>query len=282
MRFRWTAILLLLLGCSSASVLRTTPNESLEGLAPGSPQQFFYPSAAIHAEAYLVRPRGAGPFPVIVFLHGHSWRGSGARRMVPVAEIFARDLCYAGLAVSLPGYGETPRGNGSLEDATRGVVLDAVQAAKRLSWIDAERIYVYGFSRGAAVAVALANEIPGVRAVLLHSGAYDLTRLYEETSSFWLRVMLNPKGDEKPRFQDLLADVREWRFSTLLLHGERDSLVPFSQAVLLRDRLASLNKTHRLVGFPEHGHRLPIHEIKAEASKFLRESGGSACALSDP
>jgi dipeptidyl aminopeptidase/acylaminoacyl peptidase len=218
----------------------------------------------------------------MVFLHGHSLRGNGALRMVPVAEIFARDVCVAGLAISLPGYGETPRGNGSLEDTTRSAVLDAVQAAKRLSWIDADHIYVYGFSRGAAVAVALADEIPGIRAVLLHSGAYDLTRLYDETPSFWLRVLLNPQGDEKPRFQDLLARVGEWRFSTLVLHGEQDSLVPFSQAVLLRDRLASLNKTHRLVAFPDHGHRLPIQAIQAEALKFLRETGGNACAFSDP
>ena len=94
------------------------------------------------AEAYLVRPRGAGPFPLIAFLHGHSLSGLGAIRLLPAAKLFAREVCYAGLAISLPGYGGTEVRAGLLEETTRSAVLDAIAAAKKLSWIDAERLYI--------------------------------------------------------------------------------------------------------------------------------------------
>jgi len=61
-----------------------------------------------NAEAYLTRPTGSGPFPLMILLHGHTF-GSivGGESVVPEAEAFARHLCFAGLAVSLPGYGAT-------------------------------------------------------------------------------------------------------------------------------------------------------------------------------
>jgi dipeptidyl aminopeptidase/acylaminoacyl peptidase len=151
------------------------------------------------AEAYLVRPRGAGPFPLMVLLHGHSWTGVGAKRVLPAADIFAREFCFAGLAVSLPGYGDTKTSAGPLAETTRQVILDAIATAKQLPGIDAKRLYVYGFSRGAVVAAGLINRIDDVKGTLLHSGAYDLPRLYRDTSSFWLRQLLNPSGEAEPQ-----------------------------------------------------------------------------------
>jgi dipeptidyl aminopeptidase/acylaminoacyl peptidase len=271
------------LACSTApTTTRTVAESALGALRENSTARFFYASAGGRAEAYLVRPSGAGPFPLIIFLHGHSLSGLGAIRLLPAAELFAQAVCYAGLSISLPGYGGTDVGAGPLEETTRSVVLDAIAEAKMLPWIDPERLYIYGFSRGAVVATALVHQIEGLKGAVLHSGAYDLTKLYQDTSSFWLRQLLNPGGEEQPRFHDLLSEMSGWRFSTLVLHGRRDSLVPFSQALLLRDRLASLGKTHRLVAFPEHGHRLPVRDVKEEAVRFLIETGGTACATNDP
>lgn len=218
----WVAVpLLLLLACSTAPTTRTVAESELGTLPENSTARFFYASAGGRAEAYLVRPRGAGPFPLIVFLHGHSLSGLGAIGLLPAAEVFAREVCYAGLAISLPGYGGTEVRAGPLEETTRSVVLGAIAAAKNLSWIDAERLYIYGFSRGAVVATALVHQIDGLKGALLHSGAYDLAKLYQDTSSFWLRQLLNPAGEEQPRFHDLLSEVSGWRFSTLVLHGGR-------------------------------------------------------------
>lgn len=217
----------------------------------------------------------------MVLLHGHSLVGIGARRLLPAAAAFANDVCYASLAVSLPGYGDTDVA-GPMDEITRHVVLDAIATARQLPWVNTKQIYLYGVSRGAVVAAAMIGQMDGIKGALLQSGAYDLQRLYQDTSSFWLRKLLNPAGDANPRLNNLLTEAANWPASTLILHGEQDTIIPVSQATLLRDRLQSLGKPHRLVRFPERGHRLPLAEVKETAMQFLKDNGGSACALSAP
>jgi dipeptidyl aminopeptidase/acylaminoacyl peptidase len=181
----------------------------------------------------------------------------------------------------LPGYGDTQVPAGPTAEATRQVVKDAVALAKTLPWVDPERVYFYGFSRGAAVAAAMINQTSGVKGVLLHSGAYDLPRLYRDASSPWLRKLLNPDGDAAPQLQNLLNETDRWPGATLILHGAQDLLVPATQANLLDERLQALGKPHRLVLYPDYGHWLPLREIRSEALRFLIENGGSACSTND-
>ncbi|MSP38333.1 MAG: hypothetical protein EXR70_07570 [Deltaproteobacteria bacterium] len=278
-RFVAPLLLIVLSGCATVT---TMPLNGLPALAPNSTARFLFPSAGGSAEGFLVRPRGDGVYPLMVLLHGHSFVGIGARRVLPAAEAFASEVCYAGLAVSLPGYGDTSISAGPVDEVTRRVVLDAIAAAKNMTWIDSKKIYLYGFSRGAVVAAAMIGQIAGIKGALLHSGAYDLPQLYHDTSSFWLRRLLNPQDAADPKLRNLLTDAATWQSSTLILHGEQDTLIPVSQATGLRDQLQSLGKPHRLVLFPDRGHRLPLAEVKDSALQFLKDNGGSACALSAP
>jgi len=263
-----------LCGCVT---IETVPLNDLAALPADTTARFMFPSAGGLAESYLSRPRGSGRLPLVVLLHGHSLVGIGARRLLPAVEFFAKEVCYASIAVSLPGYGDTKVPTASLAESTRQVVLDAVANAKQLPWIDGSKIYVYGFSRGAVVAAALVNEIGGLKGAMLQSGAYDLATLYKNTSNLVLKKLLNPNGEAEPKLHNLLAEAADWPASTLILHGAQDSLIPVSQATLLRDKLQSLGKRHRLVLYPEGGHWLPIREIKDQAVQFLKDNGGSAC-----
>jgi dipeptidyl aminopeptidase/acylaminoacyl peptidase len=261
-----------LIACNTA---KTISIETLVDAPAGGTSHFVFPTSGSNAEAYLTRPAGPGPFPLMILLHGHTLGSLGAETVVPEAEAFASGLCYAGLAVSLPGYGETEVRPGTDPKITLNVVLDAVSLIKNLPWIDSKRYYLYGFSRGAFFTSLLANRIEGIQGMVLHSGAYDLNRFYKETP--WVRSMLNPSGEENPKLVSILPEVSTWNAPTLVLHGGKDALVSVQQANLLRDSLEAARKPYRFVLYPENGHRLPAEDVRKIATAFLEESSGSAC-----
>lgn len=278
----WKRFLALIFASLLFGCIQTIPLRNLAGSPAGSTVQFFYESQGGKAEAYLIRPKGSGPFPLIVLLHGDSLVRAGAEKMIPIAEQFSTELCYASLAISLPGYGMTQVAGDTDSDIIDGVVLDGISRVRELSWIDQKSVMLYGFSRGAVFAATLAGKIPGLRSVILHSGAYDLKRLYRETSAQWIRRSLNPNGDAEPPLFSILPDVPSWTAPTLILHGGNDQLVPTNQAYLLRDRLAALGKTYRVAIFPDAGHRLPTDGVREEVLSFLTENVGSACRATGP
>ena len=264
----------------ACSTTKTVSMEALVNSPAGVTSRFVFPTSGSNAEAYLTRPAGPGPFPLMILLHGHILGSIGAENMVPEAEAFASDLCYAGLAVSLPGYGATEVRPGIDPKITLNVVLDAVSLIKNLPWIDSKRLYLYGFSRGAFFTSLLANRIEGIEGIVLHSGAYDLNRLYQETP--WFRSLLNPSGEQNPKLISILPEVSTWHAPTLVLHGEKDSLVSVQQANLLRDSLEAAKKPYRFVLYPNNGHRLPLEDVRKKATAFLEENSGSACRANVP
>ncbi|HUK42651.1 MAG TPA: prolyl oligopeptidase family serine peptidase [Candidatus Acidoferrales bacterium] len=267
-----------LVACSST---QTVPFEALVDMPGGTTSHFVFPTSGSSAEAYLTKPSGLGPFPLMILLHGHTFGSiGGADTVVPEAEAFAKDLCYAGLAVSLPGYGETEVRPGTDPKITVKVILDAAALVEKLPWIDSKRLYLYGFSRGAFFTSLLANQIDGVEGIVLHSGAYDLNRLYQDT--FWFRSLLNPSGEPNPKLMNILTQVPTWHAPTLVLHGEKDSLVSVQQATLLRDSLEAAKKPYRFIVYPNNGHRLPSEDVRKRAADFLRETSGSACPAAKP
>jgi len=278
----WKRLLPLLLIGILFGCVQTIPLGNLAGSPPGSTVQFFYESQGGRAQAYLIRPKGSGPFPLIVLLHGDSLVRAGAEKMIPVAEQFSSELCYAGLAISLPGYGNTEIEGDSDRDIIAGVILDGISKVGELPWIERDSVMLYGFSRGAVFAATAVGKIHGLRAVILHSGAYDLLRLYKETSAQWVRRSLNPNGNPDPHLFSILPEVSSWTAPTLILHGGSDQLVPTNQAYLLRDRLEGLGKPFRFAIFPGAGHRLPTDGVRDEVLSFLSEKVGSACRVNAP
>ena len=278
MRFKipLAVISLFFSACTNTPVVGLKQLSRLEG---DQMVRFFFPSAGGQVEAYLVRPRGNGPFPLVILLHGHSFVGRGAGQVSSTASAFAKEGCFASLAISLPGYGSTEVPTGAVEQVTRQVVKDGLSAARQLSWVDKQRLVFYGESRGAIVAAALANELEGVRGTVLYSGAYDLATLYRETPSPWVRKILNPNGEANPKLMNLLAEASQWRTPTLILHGEQDRVIPVRQALLLRDRLQAVGTPHKMVLYPDHGHFLPRAKIREQSLLFFKETVAHACPV---
>src|SRR5215471_4208335 len=212
-KFAFPVLCIFYLGARNAA--KTTAIKANGDTPANVTTRFFFPASGSKAEAYLTRPSGPGPFPLMILLHGHTFGSiGGAESVVPEAEAFARDLCYAGLAVSLPGYGATEVPLGLDPKITLDVVLDGLSLVKKLPWIDSKRLYLYGYSRGAFFAAMLANRLD-VQGVILQSGAYDLNRFYHDTS-WWFRSMLNPSGQPNPKLISILPEVSMWHAPTLI------------------------------------------------------------------
>jgi dienelactone hydrolase len=124
----------------------------------------FYPSGSLRIQAYLYRPNGDAPFPIVIYNHGS--RAGRERRSVPF-EYIGRLLTRAGYAVLIPerrGYGGSDgptwsedvgndRGQrfiARLQEETDDV-LAALDYLHTLPFADTKRIGIMGWSLGGIV-----------------------------------------------------------------------------------------------------------------------------------
>ena len=131
----------------------------------------------------LYLPRDKKNFPVLVFLHGGSWRNGDRSLYKALGDRFAR----AGIGVAIPSYRLMP-GNphpAQIEDAAAAFAWVARNIAERGG--DPSRIYLSGHSAGAHLAALLALDDKylkkfdlaptAIRAVIAMSGVYDVDNL---------------------------------------------------------------------------------------------------------
>jgi len=144
----------------------------------------FYPSGKLKIEAYLFKPDGPGPFPVVVYNHGS--RAGHEREERPFAYV-GEILVRSGYVVVVPerrGYGKSdgptfgqtvgkdrgPRFVACVQEETDDV-LAAVEFIKTLPNADMKRLGVMGWSFGGIVSVFAASRSSAFRAVVDQAGA---------------------------------------------------------------------------------------------------------------
>ncbi len=214
--------------------------------------------------AWLCLPEGAGPHPLVVFAHGGPWGSwdDWTWRWNPWAFV-AR-----GYAVLLPdpgislGYGHamTARGHDRIGDEPVTDVLALADAAVARPDIDAARQAFAGGSYGGY----LANWVAGhtgtrFRCVVTHAGLYDVASMSRTTDNgSWQRWMMTPAQDGTTQ-AELWSPHRgapDIAVPMLVIHGDRDYRVPFSQALELWQDLQRLSPRlgHRFLYYPDEGH----------------------------
>ena len=202
--------------------------------------------------AWHVPPQGDQP--LVLYFHGNA--GALAYRVDRFRALIADGLGL--LAVSYRGYGGS---TGRPSEA--GLIADAEAAyAFATASIPAERIVVWGESLGTGVAVALAARRPIGRLVLeapFTSAADVGARVY------WFLPVQSLMKD--PFRSD--THIGKVTAPLLILHGERDTVVPFEFGQRL---FALANKPKRLARFPEATHAdLDAHGALAAFRAFLRD-----------
>ena len=234
----------LLLFLSAIAAAQTT--------SPAKPyQEVFYQSGTLRIQAYLYKPDGNGPFPVVIYNHGS--RAGRERVSVPFVYI-GNALTAGGYLVLVPerrGYGAsdgktyaedigTDRGSRFVDrmQEETGDVLAALEYLKALPLADRQRIAIMGWSLGGIVSVFAAGRSPVFRAVVDQAGG----------ALAW---------DGSPAMQKALKDAAaQVKAPLLAMVAQNDRTIRSSEAVV-----QEMQKRHadaRLIVYPAYQPPQPV------------------------
>lgn len=216
---------------------------------------------------YLTLPRGADPkqLPLVVNPHGGPFwvRDEWAFDLEP--QLLA-SRGYAVLQVNFRGSGGY--GSGFVEAGRKAWgtkmiddITDAVRWTVAQGYADAHRICIYGGSYGGYAALMSAVREPELyRCVVGYAGVYDLKQFKHDSDitddAAGRAYFADAIGgsDEEMAAQSPVTYLDRLKAPMLIVHGEEDRRVPFSQATALRKALTAGNHPFEWLSRPGEGH----------------------------
>ena len=235
-----------------------------------TPEPVLFRSAdGVEVHGQLFRARGPGKRPAVVYVHGGPRRqmllGFHPSAYYSNAYVFNQHLASRGyhvLAVNYrsgTGYGRVFRdapdlGRGGASEY--GDVLAAGRWLEARSDVDPGRIGIWGGSWGGYLtALGLARDSDLFAAGVDFHGVHSMLRPVPNS--------LSPAAQEAARKlqweSSPLAAIDKWRSPVLLIHGDDDRNVDFSQSMLLARELAARRIPYRELVFPNERHSFLLH-----------------------
>jgi acetyl esterase/lipase len=214
-------------------------------------------------DIYLPAGRNASETPFLVLIHGGGWTSGDRSDFKSIVDT---------IKTRLPGYAVF---NISYRLAANGQNLfptqeNDVKAALNFIFSNlagykiSDRYALIGASAGGHLALLNAyKESPTkkAKAVVSFFGPTDLVQFYNNPPSILVPLLLQSVTGSTPAASPSLYQssspinyVAQSSSPTLLIHGGADQVVPSSQSVLLKDKLAGLNVQHQYVFYPNGGH----------------------------
>ena len=211
--------------------------------------------------SWLVLPDGAGPHPLLLWVHGGplgSWN-AWSWRWCPWL------MAAQGYAVLLPdpsmstGYGRDfiARGWGEWGGSTYTDVMRLTDAALERADLDGDRTAMMGGSFGGYMANWIAGHTDRFRAIVTHASLWALEQFGATTDSAWYwRREMSP---QMVRDNDPAAHADAIVTPMLVIHGDRDYRVPVGEALRLWWDLCERAEDpalmpHRFLYFPDENH----------------------------
>ena len=202
--------------------------------------------------AFVYRPQGDGPHPVVIYIHG----GPESQFRPGFLSTFQSWVDLLGAAVVAPnvrgssGYGSdyVRLDNGrQREDSVRdiGALLDAID---RDPTLDAARVAVYGGSYGGYMVLASAVHYSDrLRAAVDIVGISNFVTFLENTEEYRRDLRRAEYGDERdPEMRAFLQEISplnrvdKIRIPVFVIQGENDPRVPVSEA----EQMVNALRTH--------------------------------------
>lgn len=224
----------------------------------------------------LARPDGAGPYPALVFIHGGGWMygdrgvyGEEIRDQAAARGFVAVTLDYRLLEPDRAGVAAHPW-PAQIDDVRCAIRFLRANASRFA--IDPARIGATGHSAGGQLSLLAGLEEPNrppdaewpdassrVQAVVNQAGPTDLVTLFaasEKLGSIGRMMLPGPVESFDARAQQAspVFYASPDDPPVLTLHGDRDDVVPLSQARALDAALHAVGAKHELVVLPGVAH----------------------------
>jgi len=245
-------------------------DEILRHVAMNEPEKFWFAGAEdSKVQAMLVRPPNfdaSQKYPMLELLHGGPqtmWSDDWGYRWNP--EVFA-GAGYVILMINRrgsTGYGQkftdeitNDWGGKAYVDIMKGT--DAALA--KFPFIDSSRVAAAGASYGGYMADWLATHTGRFKAIISHAGVYDKVSMYA-TEELWFEehdMQGTPwtaaENYKKWAPSTYAAELGKYKTPTLVITGERDYRVPYTQSLEFFSALQRQGVPSELLVFPDEGH----------------------------
>ena len=245
-----------------------------------------YASDGLPVRGLLIRPKapGARQWPAIIFNRsgngdlgritddGQPCGGMANTSCLDVADLY--QFAKAGFVVIASNY--RYQGATLKRDEWGGVevddVLNLVPALKSLDFVDAERLYMLGLSRGGTETyLALKRGIP-VKAAAVIGGVTDVkawvdahpemgivkgNAFIDGFANIWPDY--EHRAEEQYRARSAVYWADQINVPVLILHSRTDRMVPVTQALRMAEALQEKGKVYALRVYERDGHALPLN-----------------------
>jgi dipeptidyl aminopeptidase/acylaminoacyl peptidase len=272
--------------------------DKLEGLDLPSVRRFRFPGAnGDTVWGQIVTPAGAGRLPTLLLIHGGpqgSFGNSWSYRWNP--WVFAAPG-YGAVTVDFhgsTGYGQAftdainrDWGGAPLQDLRLGLAA----AGREEPRLDTANACALGGSYGGFMTLWIAgNWSDGFKCLVTHSGVFDQRAMAYETEELWFTEWefggpyYSREAAANYERSNPVNFVHNWRTPMLVIHGERDFRIPYSQSLGVFNALQRLNIPSRLVVFPDENHWILkpqnsiqwYREVHGWLDRWLRAGSGDA------
>jgi dipeptidyl aminopeptidase/acylaminoacyl peptidase len=255
-------------------------NLMLASLKMNEPETFWFEGAGgTRVQAMMIRPPdfdAAKKYPLLVLLHGGPqtmWSNAWGYRWN--AQVFSAPG-YVTLMINR--HGSTGYGQKFTDEITDDYggkayldIMDGVDfALKKYSYIDGSRMAAAGGSYGGYLADWIATHTGRFKAIISHAGVYDLNAMYA-TEELWFEEYdmrgapwANAESYHKWAPMTYAAELGKFKTPTLVIDGERDYRVPYTQSLEFFNTLQRQDVPSKLVIFPDEGHWV----LKPQNSRF--------------
>jgi acetyl esterase/lipase len=202
-------------------------------------------------------PNVGGPWPMLVYVHGGAWmRGDKAE---PMMSLFAKGMTAQGYLVAAVNYRLYPAAQfpAMIQDVKCAVRFLRAHAAEYN--LDPHRVGAVGVSAGGHLVSLLGttdtsagwdvgeylDQSSRVQAVIAMAGVMDLSRKFPNADIEAMKRV--GFGEYNVVEASPISHVTPDDPPFLLIHGDRDELVPVEQSQLMYDRLIQENVPAQLV-----------------------------------